>query len=99
MTSITTKAVRMMPCRRAGGWLRQLPWRLVLLASLAFGVSGCANRYPMGAGTALAVEAMVVAAEQQRAAGDRGVPVGAYAARAEERLATAPGDDDDGEDE
>lgn len=62
-------------------------------ALLALGLSGCASRYPMGAGTALAVDAMAVAAEQRRAAGGGSVPVGPYAGVAEGRLDTAAGGD------
>ena len=93
--SITTEALRMMPFRRSGGQRRGcLAWCPVLLASLALGLSGCANRYPMGAGTALAVDAMAVAAEQRQAADDRSLPVGVHAARAGERLATGAGEGD-----
>ncbi|MDD9961697.1 MAG: hypothetical protein OXU70_06345 [Gammaproteobacteria bacterium] len=85
MRSITTEAGRMPPCGRC---------RLLCGAALlALGLSGCASRYPMGAGTALAVDAMAVAAEQRRAAGGRSVPVGPYAAVAEERLDTTAGGD------
>lgn len=79
-------------CRNGWRGCRRLA-RSVLLASLALALSGCAARYNMGAGTSLAVDAMVVVAEQRRAAGDFSVPVGAYVAPAEGRLATGSGDD------
>ncbi|MYE60478.1 MAG: hypothetical protein F4X35_13270 [Alphaproteobacteria bacterium] len=97
MRSITTEAGRVAPFGRCGvgQGLRRL---LCGAALLALGLSGCASRYPMGAGTALAVDAMVVAAEQRRAAGGGSVPVGPYAATAEGRLdSTAEGEDADDE--
>jgi len=61
----------------------------MLLAWLALGGSGCASRHQPGATTSLAIDVMAVAAEQRRAEAHRGTPVGAHAARAEQRLATA----------
>lgn len=73
-------------CRRAAG--------LAVLGALAMGLAGCASRYQMGEATSLAVQAMVLAAEQRDAAGGREAPVGGHAARAGERLDTGGGGDD-----
>lgn len=90
----TTTSVWMASSRATGCCCRlACPLALVSLL-LAFGMSGCANRVQPGAGTALAVEAMAVAAEQRRAAGGPAVPVGPFAVHVKERLETGAGDSD-----
>ena len=90
----TTTSVPM-AAPRASGWCCRFVRSLALVALLsALGLPGCANRVQLGAGTALAVEAMAVAAEQRRAAGGPAVPVGPFAVHVKERLETGAGDSD-----
>ena len=79
--------------RRAGAGRGSVaPVSVVLLAALlALALSGCANRYEPGSTTALAIEAMALAAQVQDANADRNSPVGGHAARATAYMNTGEG--------
>lgn len=89
MMPTTTSASASMTSPGTADWRSRFVRSLALVGLLlALSLSGCANRVQPGASTALAVEAMAVAAEQRRAAGGPAVPVGPYATHVKERLET-----------